>query len=44
MPFDGRRFIGIELDTHYFEVARQRLERALAQPGLGIMVEGGQSA
>lgn len=40
----GRRFVGVEVDVHYFEVARQRLERALAQPGLGIMVEGGQSA
>lgn len=38
----GRRFIGVEVDAHYFEVARRRLERALAQPGLGIAVDGGR--
>lgn len=27
----GRRFVGIELDQHYYEIARDRLERELAQ-------------
>jgi len=32
----GRRFVGIEIDAHYFEVARARLERELAQPRLAL--------
>jgi len=32
----GRRFVGIEIDAHYFEVARARLERELAQPRLPL--------
>lgn len=32
----GRRFIGIEKDPRYFEIARQRLSQALAQPDLFI--------
>lgn len=30
----GRRFIGIEIDPNYFEIARRRIEDALAQPPL----------
>lgn len=30
----GRRFIGIEIDPHYFEVAKARIHRELAQPML----------
>ena len=32
----GRRFIGIELDPGYFEIARQRLEAASAQKRLAV--------
>jgi len=32
----GRRFVGIEIDAHYFEVARARLEHELAQPRLAL--------
>jgi site-specific DNA-methyltransferase (adenine-specific) len=32
----GRRFIGIELDAGYFEIARQRLEAASAQARLVV--------
>jgi site-specific DNA-methyltransferase (adenine-specific) len=32
----GRRFIGIELDAAYFEIARQRLEAASAQTRLAV--------
>jgi site-specific DNA-methyltransferase (adenine-specific)/modification methylase len=32
----GRRFIGIELDAAYFEVARQRLEAVSAQARLAV--------
>lgn len=32
----GRRFIGIELDAGYFEIARQRLETASAQARLAV--------
>lgn len=27
----GRRFIGIEIDEHYFEVAKERIQRELRQ-------------
>ena len=27
----GRKFIGIEIDEHYFNIARRRLENELAQ-------------
>ena len=30
----GRRFVGIELDHDYFEIARKRIELAYAQPTL----------
>jgi DNA modification methylase len=30
----GRRFVGIELDPDYFEIARKRIEDAYAQPTL----------
>jgi DNA modification methylase len=33
----GRRFIGIEIDPHYFDVAVGRIERELAQPRLPSM-------
>jgi len=32
----GRKFLGVEIDRHYFNVARDRLERELAQPRLAI--------
>ena len=32
----GRRFIGIELDPGYFDIARQRLEAASAQKRLAV--------
>lgn len=30
----GRRFIGIEIDPHYCEIAQKRIEQALLQPRL----------
>jgi DNA modification methylase len=30
----GRRFIGIEIDPHYFAIAKRRIEAELAQPQL----------
>ena len=30
----GRRFIGVELDPRYFDIARRRLEAELAKPRL----------
>jgi DNA modification methylase len=30
----GRRFIGVEIDPGYFEIARRRIEAELAQPRL----------
>jgi hypothetical protein len=32
----GRKFIGVELDPAYFEIACERIERALAQPDMLI--------
>jgi site-specific DNA-methyltransferase (adenine-specific) len=32
----GRRFIGIEKDITYYEIARQRLEAAAAQQRLAV--------
>jgi site-specific DNA-methyltransferase (adenine-specific) len=32
----GRRFIGIEKDPHYFDIARARIERELRQARLGL--------
>ena len=32
----GRRFIGVELDEHYFDVAARRLEAAAAQKRLAV--------
>jgi DNA modification methylase len=30
----GRRFIGIEIDPGYFEIARKRIKQAVCQPQL----------
>jgi site-specific DNA-methyltransferase (adenine-specific) len=30
----GRRFVGIEIDPGYFEIAVRRIEKALAEPDL----------
>ena len=30
----GRKFIGIELDDHYFEVARERIAEAVKEKGM----------
>lgn len=27
----GRRFVGIELDPHYFEIAKERINKALGE-------------
>jgi DNA modification methylase len=35
----GRNFIGIEIDEHYFNVARQRIEQAQQQ--MRLLLEGG---
>jgi DNA modification methylase len=32
----GRRFIGIEIDPTYFDIARRRLEKELAQGRLAL--------
>ena len=32
----GRRFIGIEIEPKYFDIARRRITQALAQPDLFI--------
>lgn len=32
----GRKFIGVEIDPHYFDVACSRIERALAQPDMFV--------
>jgi DNA modification methylase len=32
----GRRFIGIEIDPGYFEIAKKRIKDALAQPRLAL--------
>ena len=32
----GRKFIGIELDENYFNIACERIEKAYAQPDLFI--------
>jgi site-specific DNA-methyltransferase (adenine-specific) len=37
----GRKFIGVEKDAHYFEVARARLENELRQGRLPLMYNGG---
>ena len=30
----GRKFIGIDLDKHYCEIANERIQKALAEKGL----------
>lgn len=32
----GRRFIGIEREPRYFEIARERIEAAAAQPDMFV--------
>ena len=32
----GRRFIGIEIEPRYYDIARRRITQALAQPDLFI--------
>ena len=32
----GRRFVGVEIDPYYFDIARQRIEQAAAQQRLAV--------
>lgn len=39
---DGRKFIGIEREPKYFEIACRRIEEAQRQPDMVTMLEAGQ--
>jgi DNA modification methylase len=40
----GRRFVGIEIERKYFDIACRRIEQAYAQPDFFVKVGAGDTA